>query len=325
MILAAFRPDTKAAARRGRHDQPTVQMIFRRSLQHVPSRAASTSPAPPIPAAFEGCRSTPRAWSASPTRSPPATIPAEVRIARGRGGSRRRGRRLLRPGPLGAALRHPPGGRADLALDGRAAHDGPLRRGQPRRQRPARSTFHWALLQGDPAKVRIEPLDDGRSARVTLDWHDPFRISEENDQITSRVDIGVFAHNGVHDSAPAILSWYFPAQRPGPTSPDPTARRAIVAVDYADPAKAEAYADPLLYPRASTGATTTATPPTAPRSAGPGSAPRPKPKPSPPTARACSGRTTLPKRKMAGRRSPCRKAKRKLSPTASPPTARAVL
>lgn len=111
-------------------------------------------------------------------------------------------------------------------------------------------TFHWRLLQGDPAKVRIEPLDGGARARVTLDWHDPFRISEENDQITSRVDIGVFADNGAHDSAPAILSWTFPAHetRVYETGPDNAPR--VVSIDYADPGKAGIYADPLLYPRA---------------------------------------------------------------------------
>ena len=112
-------------------------------------------------------------------------------------------------------------------------------------------SFDWALLQGDPERVTIEPLDGGARARVTIDWHDPFRISEENDQITSRVDIGLFAHNGVHDSAPAILSWAFPAHEtrvyePGPEDGAPRP----VSIDYADPAKAEVYADPLLWPRA---------------------------------------------------------------------------
>jgi hypothetical protein len=98
--------------------------------------------------------------------------------------------------------------------------------------------------------VTIEPLDGGARARVTLDWHDPFRISEENDQITSRVDVGVFAHNGVHDSAPAILSWAFPAHETRTYEPGPDGAPRIAAIDHADPAKAGVYADPLLHPRA---------------------------------------------------------------------------
>ena len=129
--------------------------------------------------------------------------PGRGRIARGRGGARDRGRRLFRrrASPSGCSTRRRRS-RGSGARGGGAAHDDPLRRGQPRRQRPAARASPGALLQGDPSKVTIEPLDDGRRARVTLDWHDPFRISEENDQITARVDIGVFANNGVHDSAP---------------------------------------------------------------------------------------------------------------------------
>jgi hypothetical protein len=30
--------------------------------------------------------------------------------------------------------------------------------------------FHWRVLQGDPARVRITPLDAGRRARIEIDW-----------------------------------------------------------------------------------------------------------------------------------------------------------
>ena len=73
--------------------------------------------------------------------------------------------------------------------------------------------FHWRLLQGDPgagddrAARRRSRARGSRSTGTT-----PFRISEDNPLISSRVDIGVFADNGAHDSAPAILSWYFPPE-----------------------------------------------------------------------------------------------------------------
>ena len=55
----------------------------------------------------------------------------------------------------------------------------------------------------------------------------------------------------MHDSAPAILSWYCPptearSYAPGPDGGAPR----LVAIDHADPTRAEAYADPLLVPRA---------------------------------------------------------------------------
>ena len=98
--------------------------------------------------------------------------------------------------------------------------------------------------------MSIEPLGDGSRARITLDWHDPFEISEETPLTTSRVDIGVFAHNGVHDSAPAIVSWYFPPHETRRYEDGPDGVPRIVSIDHADPQKAEVYADPLLLPRA---------------------------------------------------------------------------
>ena len=111
--------------------------------------------------------------------------------------------------------------------------------------------FEWRLLQGDPARVTIEPLDKaGSRARITLDWTGPFAISKENPIRSARVDIGVFANNGVHDSAPAILSWYMPPSeiREIETGPDGAPR--IARIDHADPAAAATYADPMLVPRA---------------------------------------------------------------------------
>ena len=111
--------------------------------------------------------------------------------------------------------------------------------------------FAWRLLQGDPRHVTIEPLDKaGSRARITLDWTGPFPISKENPIRSARVDVGVFANNGVHDSAPAILSWYMPPSetRLIETGPDGAPRTA--RIDHADPAKAATYADPMLVPRA---------------------------------------------------------------------------
>ena len=96
--------------------------------------------------------------------------------------------------------------------------------------------------------MKIEPAEDGRSARITLDWHEPFRISDDNPLTTSRVDIGVFANNGVHDSAPAILSWYFPPEEARSYAPGPDGTLRIAAIDYAG--RPQAYADPMLIPRA---------------------------------------------------------------------------
>ena len=55
--------------------------------------------------------------------------------------------------------------------------------------------FKWVLLRGNPKHTRIEPTNDNASKA---------RIEIEPQQ--QRLDIGVFAHNGAHWSAPAIIS-----------------------------------------------------------------------------------------------------------------------
>ena len=110
-------------------------------------------------------------------------------------------------------------------------------------------TFQWRLLRGDPDRVRITPLRDGAQARIEVDWQEPRPISEDNPIRSARVDVGVFAGNGVHDSAPAILSILFPAHETRRYEPGPDGAMRIAAIDYADPAKAGLYVDPMLMAR----------------------------------------------------------------------------
>ena len=248
MILAALKPETKARAVEAGMLNSTVQMVFRRSLQNVRSRESYFS-ADAHPAAFE-------AWQINLARMVslaqsirPGDLPAEARIRAveedlgtegvdffGEGLSER----LFDTPQAAARIWRSTQGRRSMVLsaeDSRDANGRALK-------------FDWRLLQGDPDKVTIEPLDGGARARVTLDWHEPFPISKDNPVKSSRVDIGVFANNGVHDSAPAILSWTFPSRETRVYAAGPDGAPRIVSVDYADPAKAGVYADPLLYPRA---------------------------------------------------------------------------
>ena len=248
LTFAAFRPDAKAKMVETGMLNSTVQMVFRRSQQHVTSRDIYLSGAA-HPAAFEGWQVNPARMVSLAQSITADAIPAEAHVrvlaeAPGAEGVDYFGQglseRLFDTPQAVARIWRGAAGRRTMTLsaeDSRDANGRPL-------------SFSWALLQGDPARVRIEPLDDGRRARVTLDWHDPYRISEENDQTTSRVDIGVFANNGVHDSAPAILSWTFPAHETRTYEPGPDGAPRIVSIDYADPEKRRVYADPLLYPRA---------------------------------------------------------------------------
>jgi hypothetical protein len=67
-------------------------------------------------------------------------------------------------------------------------------------------TFKWVLLQGDLTRVRIEFTAEGAEAKIAVAWHPGMRAADGIQ--THRVDIGVFASNGVAWSAPAIVSFY---------------------------------------------------------------------------------------------------------------------
>jgi dienelactone hydrolase len=104
-------------------------------------------------------------------------------------------------------------------------------------------TFQWRLLRGDPERVRITPLDEtGTRAELRVAWHDRRPIEPGSEILSSRVDVGVFAHNGAHYSAPAFVSWHFPASEKRVYN---DAQR-IVSIERFSPQEAEHYADPAL-------------------------------------------------------------------------------
>ena len=221
-------------------------MVFRRSLQNVTSREAYLS-GDAHPAAFEGFEINPARMVRLANSIAPDAIPPEVRIRVTAEELGTEGRDFFGIG-LSEQLFDTPSAVARIWRS---------RAGQRVIEVSAEDTtdpngrelaFEWRLLQGDPARVRIEPSEDGRQARITLDWHDPFPISDDNPLVTARVDIGVFASNGVHDSAPAILSWYFPPEEARSYVPGPDGAPQVAAIDYA--ARPDAYADPMLIARA---------------------------------------------------------------------------
>jgi hypothetical protein len=225
---------------------PTLQMVFRRSLQHIQSREAYFSGAA-HPVVFERPQINSARMVSLANSIQPGDIPAQVRLRMeaedpahqgvdyfGRGLSEEL---FDTPGAIARIWRSKAGRRTMTvsAADSRDVNGRPL-------------AFEWRLLQGDPAKVRVEPLDGGARARITLDWHDPFQISEATPLTTARVDIGVFANNGVHDSSPAILSVYFPPLEARTYAEGPDGAPRILSIDHA--ARPDAYADPLLLARA---------------------------------------------------------------------------
>ena len=106
MILAAFRPDTKARLVDERLVVPTVQMVFRRSQQTVLSRDDYFSGAA-HPAAFEGYEIDLARMVSLANSIEPDAIPAEVRIRVLEEELGTEGVDYFGDGPLRAVLRHP--------------------------------------------------------------------------------------------------------------------------------------------------------------------------------------------------------------------------
>jgi hypothetical protein len=110
--------------------------------------------------------------------------------------------------------------------------------------RPLR--FEWRLLRGDPDRVRIEPMDDGATAaRLTVDWHDPMP-APGGGPLTDRVDIGIFADNGVHLSAPAFVSILCPGHVARRHAPGPDGAPQLVEIDHDALGRGQAF-DPVLH------------------------------------------------------------------------------
>jgi hypothetical protein len=248
MIFAAFRPETKARLVETGLLAPTAQYVFRRSQRSVLSREAYLSGAahPSVFPAYEIglARMVSLANAILPGDIPPLvrirmleeTEPVEGVDFFGEGLSEAF---FDTPAAIGRIWRGKDFSRSYLV----SAEETADPNGRP-------LSFEWRLLRGDPGRVRVTPLGDGRRARIEVDWQEPRPIGEENPVRSARVDVGVFANNGVHDSAPAILSLLFPAHETRRYEPGPDGAPRIAAIDHADPAKAGVYADPMLMARA---------------------------------------------------------------------------
>jgi hypothetical protein len=103
--------------------------------------------------------------------------------------------------------------------------------------------FRWSVLQGDPNRVRIRPLNDTASrAEVTIEWHERTAIPGLDGMQTNRVDIGVFAISETATSLPAFVSSFTLANEKRIYND----QRLIESVDYGDAEVSRRYVDPVL-------------------------------------------------------------------------------
>jgi hypothetical protein len=99
------------------------------------------------------------------------------------------------------------------------------------------------VLRGDPARIRINKLDDaGTQAELEVDYHERRPIAPDSPRESNRVDIGVFAHNGTYYSAPAFVCFYTLDNEKRTYDGE----HRIQVIDYTDAEAKNNYVDPLL-------------------------------------------------------------------------------
>lgn len=247
MTLAAMAPDTRKMLQRAGLVAPTLQMILRRSLAKVTSREAYLSGVA-HPTVFDGDQISPGRMISLAASLRPGDIPPLMRLSvvqedfASRAGLGELSERLFDTPSAIARIWRRLEGRSKMVVTAKDTRDP---NGRALR-------FSWVILRGDPGKVRIEPLDPvGTAARITIDWQDAQPIApglppEGEARLSSRVDIGVFAWNGVHDSAPAFISVSFPTHQVRTYVRQPDGDLQLASVDYNALARKAPY-DPLLY------------------------------------------------------------------------------
>lgn len=242
-ILAAFKPKTKAFLVERGLIAPTVQRILRGSLKGAEGRNGYLS-ASAHPTVIDGARIDFARAIAAAQGLKAADAPPVVRI------------RMLREPVLKSGVSFFADGLSERLYDTPGAIARIWRGVEPTRnyviQAEARDpngrkiTFHWRVLRGAPDAVRVRPNGaDGAAAEVTVGWQARQPDLDHAEIMSHRVDIAVFADNGVELSAPAIFSVAFPSHQTRVYGKGRTGAR-IESVDYMQgPSR---YADPRLWP-----------------------------------------------------------------------------
>jgi hypothetical protein len=243
MTTAAFSDETRDFLEAKRLIAPTLQMIFRRSQKGLYTREQYLS-ASSHPTVFDAARLAPERMVAMASTMRPDEIPPLVRLdvesedfstAAGLAG-------------LSELLFSTPSSIARIWRSDAYSRSMTVSAAKTEDPNGRALSFEWVVLRGDPAKVRITPLNAQRSrALISVDWHDAMRIMPNAERMSNRVDIGVFASNGVHDSAPAFVSISFPhhhSRAYGPVGEDAVMR--LMSIDYTGEDRL-AYFDPLLH------------------------------------------------------------------------------
>jgi hypothetical protein len=242
LILGALPAGVRAAAEAQGLIGPTVQMLFRRGQVRGVAAAYLTGAA--HPSVFDGATLTPVPMMQLASQMRPDRLPPMVRLAvldedfTAAAGLAGLSERLFDTPSAIARVWRGPAFRREITLSAAPAGGG-----------QAVDRWHWVLLRGDPARVRIQPLDGGGQARIAIDWHDAAALAAAGRPARSglRVDVGVFAGTaGGQVSAPAMLSVSFPVHEARDYGPGPDGAMRLRSVDHDAAGRGRDF-DPLLH------------------------------------------------------------------------------
>lgn len=245
IILAAFRPGTKAFLRESGLIAPTVQMIFRRGQTDVPDRATYLSGVA-HPTVFPAGKIDLGRMVALANALSPGTVPPMVRLHMVSEERATEGVDYFGAG-LSETLFDTPTAIARIWRSFRHSRSMIVSAETTRDPNGRPLSFTWAVLRGDPARIRIEPMRaNGSRARITIEWQDPQPVAGFPGIMSNRIDIGIFASNGFHDSAPAFVSVLLPQHETRRYEPGPGGMMRIAEIDRS--AREGGYVDPALFP-----------------------------------------------------------------------------
>lgn len=234
--LAALRPEVKAKLAKAGAVMPTLQMIFRASSKLV-AEPKDYLTGVAHPTVFDGANLQPDKMAAMAHELQADNLPPLVRLKVVEDDLAVVGKDYFDVGPRQELVTTP----SAIARVHRtskykyrmvvSAEESVDLDGHP-------LTYHWKLLRGDDALVKIKPLNEsGSVVELTVAFHDKLLIGKKLGLACNRVDIGCFVHNGKHYSAPGFVSFFTLANERRSYYDDETPQSIEYHIggDYVDP------------------------------------------------------------------------------------------
>ncbi|MCG8546904.1 MAG: tetratricopeptide repeat protein [Alphaproteobacteria bacterium] len=242
--LAAFRPDVKAFLRRNRLLMPTVQNILRYGQKTVGGDSDYlSSKAHPTVFSSSNLDVSKMIERANALRTD--WVPPVVKLAVLEESGARSGIDFFAPAGISEILFNTPSAVARLVRSTRYEKRMVVDAGGTKDPNGRSLIYRWVVLRGDTDRIKISRLNKtGSKVELRVPWHERRAVPHSPELETDRVDIGVFAYNGEHFSAPSFITFFYPADQERLYNEAGRIRQ----VDYNSPTYRQRYVDPALFP-----------------------------------------------------------------------------